>query len=326
MTEWRGKPLLISNSEIQTWKDCRRKWYLTYYREMGLRPGAATVGVRSLGTKVHVALASHYANGANPITVIRALYDLDIHNVEQAELVDHSLIIKLKKELDLASAMLEGYFLWVQEEAIDAGLTFVAAEDVIEVASAIPGVRLRGKMDQRWIREVDSARLYRDFKTVADLNSPQKLLPLDEQMKFYHLLEYLDSLEKTSNEPQWRTDGALYTMLRRVKRTALAKPPFYGQVEVKHNKHELLSIWKRVHRVIKEIIEARIEIANTGDHQEIFPPRPSRDCIWKCDFLPICPMMDDGSNWEGMLEEHYVHTDPHDRYNTVLDIESDGVT
>ncbi len=29
-----GEPYKVSNSEIQTFKDCRRKWYFNYYRQL----------------------------------------------------------------------------------------------------------------------------------------------------------------------------------------------------------------------------------------------------------------------------------------------------
>ena len=104
-------------------------------------------------------------------------------------------------------------------------------------------------------------------------------------------------------------------MLRKVKRTAAAKPPFYKQIEVHHNLEELRSIWYRVIRVIEEIVTTRQELDAGGDHRYVVPPRPSKDCTWKCPFFAVCPLFDDGSNVEGMLDEYYTHLDPHERYN-----------
>ena len=91
-------------------------------------------------------------------------------------------------------------------------------------------------------------------------------------------------------------------------------PPFYGQIENGHNMHELRSMWKRVHKIIEEIIELRLGFMAQGDHQYLAPPTPGRHCTWACDFYPVCSMMDDGSNWEGLLDEYYTHVDPHERY------------
>lgn len=307
-------PLTLSNSEIQTWKDCPRKWYLTYYRELGLkRENGEATGARSLGTRVHVALHAMYVEGANPVTVLNDIYAEDIAFFTQAGRPEAE-IIDLKKEQDLAKAMVEGFIDWLREEGIDEEYELVGAETVLQVESGVKNVFLRGKLDQRWVRKSDGARLFRDFKTVADLSRPRKKLPIDEQMRFYHLLEYLDALQRTGHAPQWATDGGLYTMLRKVKRTATAKPPFYDQVEVSHNTEELRSMWLRVQKVIREIIEGRTALDEGGDHRYWMRPRPSDDCSWRCDFYPVCPMMDDGSNWEGLLKEYYAHVDPHERY------------
>ena len=322
--KWEGdKPLTISNSEIQTWKSCKRKWWLTYYRELGFkRENEAPVGARQLGSRVHLALELMYRSDENPIEVLNDIYAEDAQLLADSNRDD--LLEPLKKEQDLARAMIEGYIDWVREEAVDEGMTFVEAEAVVEVNSAIPGVKLRGKLDQRWERKSDGARLFRDFKTVAEFNTPKQILPMDEQMKFYHLLEFLSSLQETGKEPKWRTDGALYTMLRKVKRTATAKPPFYEQVEVHHNMTELRNMYARVNATVEEMVKARQRMDSLQDvpvdkdqpehHQTLFPPRPSRDCTWSCDFVTVCHMFDDGSNAEGLLKEYYTHIDPHERY------------
>lgn len=313
-----GPPLTVSNSEIQTFKLCRRKWYLTYYRELGLRRSDSEfVGARSLGSRIHLCLDYLYSmelkgESPDPVEFLNILYEEDIallYAYSRGEEVE-----ALKKEQDLARAMIEGFMMWREEEATDFGMKLVGAEQVVEVASAIEGVKLRGKLDQRWYRDTDGARIFRDWKTVAEFATPMRLLPLDEQMKFYHLLEYLDSMEQTGGEPPWRTDTHMYTMLRKVKRTATAKPPFYMQIENGHNMHELRSMWKRVHKILEEIIDLRVGLMNKGDHQYLAPPTPGRHCTWACDFEAVCSMMDDGSNWEGLLAEYYTHVDPHERY------------
>lgn len=319
---WEGATLKISNSEIQTFKDCRRKWYLVYYRELALkRSEQSGVGARELGTRVHVALEALYAHDANPIEVLDAIYAADIAEIMQAgDMIDDDKIVELGKEQTLAKIMVEGFMEWREENGIDVGLEVVATEAVVEVnLPQVPGTMLRAKMDQRVHRKMDGARLFRDWKTVGNLTDPPKILPMDEQMKFYHLLEYLESIEKTGAGPQWRTDGALYTMLRKVKRTATAKPPFYDQIEVHHNMEELRSMWRRTVRVVQEIVVHRQELdaflpEDPKAHQSTCPPRPSRDCGWKCDFFTVCAMMDDGSNVEGLLNEYYTHLDPHERY------------
>lgn len=313
---WLGAEIKISNSEMQTFKDCRRKWWFTHYRELGLKLAHREVtGPRSLGSRVHLALEGMYTREENPLQILKDIYDLTVAEMAEAGRFQDD-IDAVWKEYDLANAMIEGYLQWVQEEGIDDGYEVVGTEEVVEVPSHIEGIKLRAKMDQRVVRTSDGARLFRDFKTVADLTSPPKILPMDEQMKFYHLMEYLVSIGVTGDEPQWRTDGALYLMLRKVKRTATAKPPFYGQLEVHHNLTEIRNMWIRVCKAVDDIYDARTALDGGADHQYVTPPRPSRDCSWKCDFFPVCPMADDGSDLEATLDAFYEHVDPHERYNT----------
>lgn len=311
------EPLLISNSEIQTFKDCRRRWYLTYYRELGLkRRGAKAVGARELGSRVHVALHALYADGSNPLDVLDQIYAQDISEYPEQ-------MIELQKEQQLAKIMVEGFLVWREDEGIDEGMELIAAETVIEVASPIENVRLRGKLDQRWHRKRDGVKLFRDWKTVADMATPAMLLPMDEQFKFYMMLEQLHAREQGKDRQQWKTAGGQYAMLRKVKRTAAAKPPFYDVVEVQHNDATMRSMYYRVLKVIEEIVATRayLDDGDTEDRmQYAVPPRPSKDCKWKCDFFAVCPLMDDGSNWQGLLAEYYTHLDPHERYNA----EDDG--
>jgi RecB family exonuclease len=309
----------VSNSEIQVFKDCKRRWYLQHYREMGVRKQyAPIVGALRFGSKVHLALEDHYAGRGDAIERFEELHAEDLMKIEAWEaetgFIDEGNRQKLQKDRELGHAMLEGYFAWVTETGADEGLQLVGAETIIEVASGIPGVKIRGKLDQRLIREIDNARLFLDYKTAGNLHDGPMMLPIDEQMKFYLLLEKLDALARNDAEPVEPTIGGLYRMLKKVKRTAKAQPPFYDTVEIHHNSAELRSMYKRTTRVISEMLEVRRELDAGGDHQYWAYPRPSHDCKWKCPFLGLCAMMDDGSAWEEMLHEHFERVDPYERY------------
>ena len=137
------------------------------------------------------------------------------------------------------------------------------------------------------------------------------LSPAQRLVVAAHLLEHL-ALGPAQAK---RTDGALFNMLRKVKRTATAKPPFFDRLHVQHNRAVLESTWKRVFGTITEMMLTRDALDAGEDHQVLCPPRPNMDCTWKCDFQPICAMFDDGSNVEGLMAEYYSHIDPHERYN-----------
>jgi hypothetical protein len=311
----------MSNSEFQTWLDCRRRWYISYYLERGIADGDVPItGALAIGTRVHKALERWYQNHEDPLDVLDELYTKTVHELLTREarrgFLEPALRKKVQSERELMHAMVEGYVAWVRETGADEGLRFAGAEVVVEVASGVPGVNLRGKLDKRVYREIDGTRLFEDFKTAADLNTGPSLLPLDEQMKFYMLLERLDAIAKKGEAPSEPTVGGLYTMLRKVKRTATAKPPFYGRVEIHHNDQALESMWMRTHRRIQEILEARRELDNGGDQRYWVYPHPTRDCGWKCPFVQVCPMMDDSpeQTWRGFLDTVYVHRDPYERY------------
>ena len=315
---WNGAELNISNSEMQLFLEDRRVWWLTYYRRLRFKRGHREVtGARALGTRVHRALELAYSDDVNPAMQLKKIYEAEEVDFKSVGVSQFELD-GLWKEFDLAHAMVSGFVDWVEENGIDNGLTVVAREDVVQVKSHIPGVFWRGKMDQRILREADGARLFRDFKTVGNLTDPIKMLPHDPQMRFYHLLEYMQSIEQTGGEPQWRTDGALYLMLRKVKRTAAAKPPFFGQLEVHHNIHEIRNTYKIAARITDEIVELRNALDAGGDFHYLCPPRPNRDWTWKNDFFPVMSLFDDGSDFEGMLAEYYEECDPDERYVEVL--------
>lgn len=111
-----------------------------------------------------------------------------------------------------------------------------------------------------------------------------------------------------------RTVGALYNMLRKVKRTAKANPPFYGRVEVRHNVHELRSYYARVWATVADIAKLEHDLGQGYDHRAVAYPNPTRDCSWRCEFFNVCTMFDDGSDAEGMLKAFYHEADPLDRY------------
>lgn len=311
----------LTNGELRTFKRCRRKWWLAYYRRLGL-PSSKVTGASQLGTRIHRCLAAYYIPGfADPQLAFLTL-ERTIAEDMAAVGGDEFAVADLLKEQDLAHAMLEGYFEWLAETAADQGIDVVAPETKLEVNPNFPGhddVRLLGKIDVRATRTfgADVARLVVDHKTVGDLTNPAKMLAFDEQMLHYHLLEYLDLLNNgvPGEEAEViRTDGALYNMLRKVKRTATANPPFYGRVEVRHNIETLRSYWSRVLGELEEIQALEAKLAANADPRQVAYPTPTKDCSWDCDFYHVCTMFDDGSRAEDMLVSTYVTINPLARY------------
>ena len=309
----------VSNSEIQTFKRCRRKWWLAWHR--GLRAKSESpVGVRQIGNRLHRALQAHYVPGGPPspqhlLDELERLVTLDRSQADAwGYFANEELALQFEKEADLERIMMEGYLEWLAQTGADAELQVIAPEAYLEVGLEEFGdhvLAIIGKIDVRLRRTTDGVILFLDHKSVAEFTTTTKLLPIAEQMIHYQLLETL------SAEEGQHVEGALYNMMRRVKRTATARPPFYQRVEVRHNP---IVLQNYRNRLVGEITQ----VLNVGDHLSEHPelhqafayPSPTRDCSWDCDFFQVCPMFDDGSRAEDMLRDRFIEGDPLEYYMT----------
>lgn len=326
---------LVSNSEIQTHKDCPRKWWLAWHR--GLKPRRrAVTGAASTGTRIHVALAALYSPGGVTADATRAL--IDAQRADQLE-IDRQLSAaqfsehgdeeisrlngdydKLLKAFDLEHAMLEGYVEWLAETGVDQHLEVISVEQRVEAEFCdeetaskrawLNPVKLIAKLDARVRNVLTGAVKFIDHKSVGSIYDP--VLGLNQQMRHYHVI---DDLLTEPGQP--RAEGALYNMLRKVKRGRAAKPPFYARVPIDHNRYELINHSAQLVGAIDRLNDATQLMNDRPEmHQAVVPPRPSRDCVWKCEFFKICRMFDDGSRVEAAIEEHYVAGDPLAYYDT----------
>lgn len=318
MTEVDGYRL-FSNSEIQTFKGCRRKWWLQWYR--GLTPRAQEwTGVRNIGSRIHVALEGFYTPpgvlSQDPLALHERAVDEDMsaflsHWEATPFGVPADELKKLENNFALERVMLEGYLQWLEETGADANIEVIASETYVE--SELPSVysggdflpvKVIGKIDVRVRDTRTGRRKFLDHKTVQSLDT--RLLGQSEQMLHYHLLEWLNT-----EEGEARCDGALYNMMKRTKRTAKATPPFYHREPIDHNRYELEAYRDRLVGVITDIQRAEAQIkAEPALLPMIMYPTPTRDCTWKCPFLKICRMFDDGSRVEDAIENLYEVRDP----------------
>lgn len=301
----------ISNSEIQAFKRCRRKWWLAYYRRLGLKKEQA-YGARSIGNRVHGCVAEYYsAFGAGPgQTRALDLHDwsvaLDLERCPEQE-------ADIKKDADLSRAMLEGYFQWLEETGADEGLEVIGAEKSVEATidvvtrdvKAVVPVTVSGKLDLRVRRDGEDSFL--DHKTVQEFTTPTRTLHLDEQMLMYHwLVDEVDGVH---------VGGVVYNMLRKVKRTAAARPPFYERFEVQHSPAEVTSFFRRLLGTLRQMIEVRADLEAGADPLQVVYPTPNRNCSWDCDFFPVCHLIDRPQDKpEHMLQWLYTEVDPYARY------------
>lgn len=300
----------LTNSEIKTWKTCPRMWYLSYYCCLGKKDVDFNRPL-SIGSRTHDCLAAYYdpQRRLDPLKWLDASLAKDLAEYPAFE-------DELKKEGDLCRAMLEGYVEWLQETGADQGLRLIATEGAREVPlepNTLPGVTLLTKLDARVLRESDGARLALEHKTVGDLSTPLQLLQLDQQLLTEHLVEVM-ALRREGRDDE-AAQGVMYNMLRKVKRTVRAKPPFYGRETVMHNKAELRHHWMHVYETARQIMSA-VERLNAGeDHHFVCPPNPDlKNSRWNNPFIKLYLLMDDGSDWEAAAADLYEVINPLERY------------
>lgn len=298
------EPIRISNSEIQTFKDCRRRWWFTYYRRLQPKVKNYT-GALALGSRIHEALDMYYSTGTPLLDAHAELVAKDMKTLTD-QYRDTS---ELETEAELGRVMLEGYLEWVEIEGIDAELEMISTEEIIERPMMDGRVILQGKIDMRVRRKLDGVRMFRDFKTVggsfADFGATANM---NEQILTYMVLE------EAQNKDGERSEGGIFTMLRKVKRGAYAKPPFYDQITVRHNAFALRSFWQRLEGTLEDMLRVRDGLDAGESHYKLAYPKPSRDCKWKCQFFAICPLVDDGSAAEAAISDAFESSDPYGYY------------
>jgi hypothetical protein len=295
----------VSNSEINQFKECRRKWWLGTYRGLALKNKSVT-GALALGTRVHYALEMYYTSDLDPIEVYTNLLENDIQTLESEgkELSD------LMEEGNLGLIMVEGYLEWLEETGADANLEVISAEEKLSTMMLDNRVELRGKMDLRVRDRIDNSRKVLDHKTTVNFSSFESVADLNEQLFTYMLLERLKPDETDY------TDGAIYNMLRKVKRSAKSKPPYYKRWITRHNQEGLNSFYYRLHGTLIDMIRVR-DALDAGTNPNIVAyPTPTKDCTWRCPFYQVCLLIDeDNEAAEEMLEDLYEVRDPNERYN-----------
>ena len=313
----------VSNSEIQNFKACRRRWYLNNYLGLGKKSKQLT-GPLPLGTRIHDALEAYYTKDEDLTDAYTRLQRKDAKIfLASDEAKSEEKIKDFNKESELGLIMLEGYLDWLEAENPDSLITVVSAEEKLEYNVQNfhdSRVNIIGKIDMRVRRNFDNSMAILDHKTVAasGFNTYYLTAHMSEQLMLYCLLEEL------SGEDDQKVDGGIYNLLKKVKRTGSAKPPFYERIDVRFNKHTMRAFWTRLMGTLDDMMRVRDALDAGADHRFVAYPSPTKDCTWICPFYHVCPMMDDGSSADRMLEDQFTQIDPLERYKTDDNKENDG--
>lgn len=311
----------ISQSRLKDFQRCKRRYWLRHVRRLAPKL-YGPVGPLQSGTRVHTALEAFYTPGSQ-LDPCQALEDV-IAESERAYFTacetegvepDTLVLDQFRKDADLERAMVNGYFEWLSDTGADAYLRITAAEEQVSITAEQLGadfgrpVAIVGKLDARAVDEVTGFTQFVDHKTVQNFAQMLPTLQSDPQMLHYHLL--LSILR-----PDEHVDGALYNMLRKVKRGPRSKPPYYQRETIIHNAEEIESYRLRLIGLITNVFEFEDRIRQLGDLgvKMFAQPNPTRDCSWDCSFYDICGQFDDGSRVEAAIADMFEDRDPLERY------------
>lgn len=332
----------VSNSELTMWRRCRRKWWLSYYRRLTLRVVDYSSVMRK-GDRLHRVLAEWYQPtheadfdifayqnqviGEDRAAVEETARHITEHREDDdVAQITASALESYDKDVQLERIMLEGYLQWLQEIGADSDYRVLQAEvpvcvpvqqAPIDVSYLSNGVLQRrtacvsalGIMDAQ-VEDVNSGLRYLiDHKTVGSFGETVRLLGINTQIAHYLMMERL--------QYGTRSAGVIYNMLRRVKRTASAKPPFYERHLVQHNDYVLETYRRQLLSTAHDMLIAGFLLSDGYAHQEIVYPTPCAQCSWDCPFFVVCGMLNDSSADAGaqdFLTTYYQQCDPLERY------------
>jgi hypothetical protein len=306
-----------SNSELATWRDCRRKWWLNYFRRLSLlreevqRP-------RQVGTLIHQSTEAYYANGFSQEAAFEVLNGFVMAEQDKQEWSEAE-VKELKWIADTSRIMLEGYFEWLAETGVNQGLTVIAPEK--EIIVPLPGtdVRLGGKLDVVMHNDVLGVNQTIERKTVDKFADLEPTASINTQFRMYTLLHYLDN-------PDNEIAGMILEMMRRTKQSRQAKPPFYKRVELWHSRKMLRVFWNHVIATLNDIDEATRRLAAGEDHNLVAYPSPDKSCTWKCDYFRICGSLDDpDTDVDELVGRRYEVKDQYERYTGIAEASAEPV-
>lgn len=302
----------VRQSEISSFSDCRRKWWFAY--EQGIVP--VSIG-RRMPASSHRDSGSAAHKGVEIInkggTLVEALdaVGVFIDEVRSIRLPEGDELPELTKEDDkawwevdrLARAMTTNYAEWSRLNEGD--IEFLATELQWEVPLTITlsdyaehqeEVMLFGQIDAA-LHDPLVGLVIRDNKSVQSFGqTPQDV---DFQLRTYAWAWW----NLTGDVP----DRAEHLMMKRVLGLK-TKGPLFERVAIPINKRIL-----RAHEGhLRARVEGLTEVRDLKVTNEALFPNPGMDCSWKCEFKDLCSMVDDGSDVQAVVEEHFVEKDPLD--------------
>lgn len=280
----------VSHSEMSTYKDCKRRWFLQYYMRLVRKRQPIRIPADT-GIAVHAALHQYYILGG------QSNHD-QAHTAAMEHLKasrDAALAVDLSSEelkmigevFDTADILTEGYFKWVDETGADDHWIVKGSEERLVVPGPIEGSEIKGYVDLHGEHQPSGDLLVVDTKVVASIDDTIKTLHLNEQGPLYAVL-----MKQIDNQPN-RGFRVVWNMIKRNKQTSRAKPPFYQRYELAINADQLVQFYAQLQGQIADMIETDRRLRAGEHHIMVAYPTPSNDCSWKCPYLALCGAMND---------------------------------
>lgn len=302
------EPRRFTSSELRLYQRCRRSWYVRYYLGYAPRRDAGDVSVSRVGTLVHLGVEAYYKTGdwAEGLRAVSLAVVDNLRELEEAH-DGGARSAKVVSNGELVRIMLEGYFEWLEETGADADLATEAVESEISAPILDGRAVLLGKVDRTGRRRSTGRTVILDTKSCQGVRDQEILAPMNPQFKHYAVIERLNGND--------RIEGAEVRWMRRVKRTARSKPPYYGIVQVQYPTAVLRGYYTQTLSVVREILGKEACLRSGLTALELgLGPTVDRACSY-CPYRPVCPMLDDETVSEtDMLQWSYEKVDPLARY------------
>lgn len=279
----------FSHSEMSTFKRCKRKWFLQYYR--GLRRRREPLSKpRDTGILVHAALHNFYVAGGLDGPGAEELMEQYLINARDADMlkVDTELERKDISEVhDTALILCTGYVEWLHDSGADLDYKFDRTEQELRAPGPVDGTEIMGIIDLGGT-DVQSGDLFvMDTKVTNSFETMLKTLHLMEQGPMYAVLAKI--LEPDST----RGFRVVWNMIKNNKRTPRAKGPFQQRYELAINADQLRQFYSQLHGQITDMLDLEYRLNNGASHIEAAYPTPTTNCAWECPYFAVCGAMND---------------------------------
>lgn len=326
--------ITLRTSERLLYKRCRRRWHLQSQNRGNYVSKSESSIHLWFGSGWHFALEDFhgYNRFGSPYKAFQGYYDA----FKRGGL---PLPNEADEYLELASGMSDHYEIWL-EDRDEFKTLWIDGEPQVEVNALIDlpelGIYYSLTIDRVVIDPYDRVWI-NDYKTVAQFDTGK--LETDPQITSYLLfapsiypdiefegmlyMQFKKSVPKepamlarggfSLNKSQAVTYGSYLKALKNYYGQRIPKTyvPFLQMLKSKEDIHGDAFIRRDFVRRGKAYLDAELEKILMEGKEMFSPdlpiyPNPTRDCAWDCPVRPVCLAMDDGSDWEAILNDNYM--------------------